>query len=130
MKLPGQRSRAGALIALLRVWGCGAQPTTVEIPAARSLEERSRAPRPVPVAEPVPDHLSIEQAVDEVLQRYLTLLAQRLSLSVADAAIVAARLRPNPVLSLDVDHVSITHISKGDLTEAAARVDVPIVLGG
>jgi cobalt-zinc-cadmium efflux system outer membrane protein len=77
-----------------------------------------------------PERLTIEQAVDEALRRNLTLLAQRLNLSVADAAIVAARIRPNPVLSLDVDHVNVAHLSKGDLTEAAARVDVPIVLGG
>src|SRR5215831_7802521 len=82
------------------------------------------------VDEKLPERLTIEQAIDEALKRNLNLLAQRLNLSIADAAIVAARVRPNPVLSLDVDHISITHPSKGDLTEAAARVDVPIVLGG
>ena len=130
MKLLGQRGRAGTLLAFLGIWGCGGPPVPAEIPAAWSLEESSRPTRHEPIAETLPDHLSIEQAVDEALRRNLTLLAQRLNLSIADAAIVAARVRPNPLLSLDVDHASITHLSKGDLMEAAARIDVPIVLGG
>jgi cobalt-zinc-cadmium efflux system outer membrane protein len=72
----------------------------------------------------------MDQAIEEALQRNLNLLAQRLNLSLSDAAIIAARVRPNPLFSLDVDHVNVAHLSKGDLTEAAARVDVPIILGG
>ena len=86
---------------------------------------RSEGPR-----EDFPSELTMDQAVDEALRRNLGMLAQKANLSVAEALLVAARVRPNPVLSLDVDHVNVAHLSKGDLTEAAARVDVPIVLGG
>jgi cobalt-zinc-cadmium efflux system outer membrane protein len=95
-------------------------------PTEESLKETRRDVSPVPL----PEHLTTEQAVDEALLRNLSLLAQRVNLSIADALLVAARVSPNPVLSLDADHLNVVHISKGDLTEASARVDVPIVLGG
>src|SRR5213593_4829537 len=51
-----------------------------------------------------PDSLTIEQAVQEALERNLGLLAERYNVTIADARIVTARLRPNPVLTLDADH--------------------------
>ncbi|MBO0862030.1 MAG: TolC family protein, partial [Chloracidobacterium sp.] len=47
--------------------------------------------------------VTIKQAVQEAVERNLSLLAERYNLSVADARISAARLRPNPVLSLYSD---------------------------
>src|SRR3989441_1531481 len=47
-----------------------------------------------------PDSLTIEQAVQEALERNLGLLAERYNVTIAEARIVTARLRPNPVLSL------------------------------
>ena len=44
--------------------------------------------------------VTISQAVREAVEKNLSLLAERYNLSVADARIVSARLRPNPVLSL------------------------------
>ncbi|HEY7180342.1 MAG TPA: hypothetical protein VIC84_02935 [Blastocatellia bacterium] len=44
--------------------------------------------------------VTINQAVQEAVEKNLSLLAERRNLSVADARISAARLRPNPVLSL------------------------------
>ncbi len=120
---------AGLAALLLAAVGCGSPRSAEPTPFA---QEPSRDPA-VPTQNPpekLPENLTADQAVDEALRRNLNLLAQRLNLSLADAAIVAARVRPNPVLSLDVDHASLTHLSKGDLTEAAARIDVPIVLGG
>src|SRR5260221_13027926 len=49
-------------------------------------------------AQDAPTGLTVQQAVDEAVQKNLSLLAQRMSLSVADAAVITARLRPNPVL--------------------------------
>lgn len=51
--------------------------------------------------------LTIEQAVSEALKHNLALLAQRYSVSVAEAAQITARLRPNPVLSLSADHLDL-----------------------
>jgi outer membrane protein, heavy metal efflux system len=43
--------------------------------------------------------LTIDQAVDEALDHNLTLAAERYSVAVADARILTAQLRPNPVLT-------------------------------
>src|SRR5260221_13152096 len=52
-------------------------------------------------AQDAPTGLTVRQAVDEAVQKNLSLLAQRMSLSVADAAVITARLPPNPVLTGD-----------------------------
>ena len=79
--------------------------------------------------------MTISQAIDEALDRNLALLAARTSLSVAAAAAVTARLRPNPVLSFSADHLDLlgTHFdatNNGGPPEIAWRVDVPIERGG
>src|SRR3954447_25271736 len=43
--------------------------------------------------------LTIQQAIDEAVQSNLGLLAQRLDLSIAEAQVITAGLRPNPVAS-------------------------------
>src|SRR5262249_14790085 len=47
--------------------------------------------------------VTIRQAIQEAVEKNLSLLAERYNLSVADARIITARLRPNPVLSLYTD---------------------------
>lgn len=108
---------------------CAGKPAAVDLPPPAG-EAPVVEPAAAAQAEPPPSTLTLDQALDEALRKNLGLMAQRLNLSLSDAQIVAARVRPNPVLSLDVDHVNVAHLSHGDLTEAAARVDVPIVLGG
>ncbi|HUQ92100.1 MAG TPA: TolC family protein [Bryobacteraceae bacterium] len=51
--------------------------------------------------------LSMEQAVAEALDRNLGLLAERYNISIADARIITARLRPNLVLSIGGDHLDL-----------------------
>src|SRR5262249_39592824 len=51
------------------------------------------------------DRVTIQQAVQEAIERNLNLLAERYNISVADARIITARLRQNPVLSLGVDYI-------------------------
>jgi outer membrane protein, heavy metal efflux system len=51
------------------------------------------------------DALTIDQAVTEAIEHNLALLAERYNLTVADAHLVTARLRPNPVLSVEGDHL-------------------------
>ena len=79
--------------------------------------------------------LSIAQAVDEALQRNLSLLAEKSSLSIADAQMVTARLRPNPVFSFSADHLDLLGTGFDDTNNAgppeiAWRVDVPLERGG
>jgi cobalt-zinc-cadmium efflux system outer membrane protein len=52
-----------------------------------------------------PEHITTEQAVREALEKNLGLLAERYNLSIADARIITARLRPNPVFSFGADYL-------------------------
>jgi cobalt-zinc-cadmium efflux system outer membrane protein len=79
--------------------------------------------------------LSVEGAIAEAVQNNLTLLAERANLSIADAASITARLRPNPVLSASAE--SLDWLGTGfDTVNAAGppqysvRVDVPFERGG
>jgi cobalt-zinc-cadmium efflux system outer membrane protein len=79
--------------------------------------------------------LSIAQAVDEALQHNLSLLAEKSSLSIADAQMVTARLRPNPVFSFSADHLDLLgtgfdETNNAGPPEIAWRVDVPLERGG
>jgi len=44
--------------------------------------------------------LTVAQAVQEALEKNLTLVAERYTINFAEARIITARLRPNPVLTL------------------------------
>jgi outer membrane protein, heavy metal efflux system len=78
--------------------------------------------------------LTIGQAIDEAIQHNLSLLAERSRLAVADAALVTARLRPNPVTSASADHLDLlgtgfNEVNNGGPPEYALRVDVPLERG-
>src|SRR5262245_12492155 len=47
-----------------------------------------------------PDRLTVEQAVIEALENNLKLIAERANVSIAQAQLTTAQLRPNPVLTL------------------------------
>lgn len=49
--------------------------------------------------------LTVRQAVDEALRNNLALMAERANIAIADARILGARLRPNPVLSVGSNHL-------------------------
>src|SRR5262245_40317449 len=53
-----------------------------------------------PASPPAPITLTIDEAVRQALDHNLTIVAERYSVPVAQARIVAAQLRPNPVLTL------------------------------
>jgi cobalt-zinc-cadmium efflux system outer membrane protein len=74
--------------------------------------------------------LTIQEAVDEAVQRNLGLQAQRANLSVADANVLTAGLRPNPVLSggansLDWLGTGFNEFNNAGPPEYSVRVDVP-----
>jgi outer membrane protein, heavy metal efflux system len=78
--------------------------------------------------------LSVDGAIAEAIQNNLALLAERANLSIADAASITARLRPNPVLSASAE--SLDWLGTGFDTANAAgppqyavRVDVPLERG-
>jgi len=59
----------------------------------------AQPPLRVPPPDPSPTVITIDEAVHEAIDRNLTLVAERYSVSVAQARILAARLRPNPVFT-------------------------------
>jgi cobalt-zinc-cadmium efflux system outer membrane protein len=79
--------------------------------------------------------LTIAQAVDEAVAHNLSLLAERTNLTIADAQMITARLRPNPVVSVSADHLDLLGTgfdaaNNGGPPEVAWRVDVPLERGG
>jgi cobalt-zinc-cadmium efflux system outer membrane protein len=74
--------------------------------------------------------LTVEDAVNEAVQKNLSLLAERANLTVAEAGLITARLRPNPVLSggansLDWLGTGFNELNGAGPPEYAIRVDVP-----
>ena len=52
-----------------------------------------------------PEQVTLEQVTREALDRNLGLLAERYNVSIAEARMITARLRPNPVLSVGADYL-------------------------
>ncbi|WP_291983211.1 TolC family protein [Luteitalea sp.] len=79
--------------------------------------------------------LTIDQAVDRALEHNLAVLAERVNLSIADARLVTARLRPNPVFSLGADHLDwlgtgYDQVNNAGPPEYSARTDFLFERGG
>jgi hypothetical protein len=82
----------------------------------------------------LPAKLTIEQAVEEATRNNLSLLAQRVDLTIAEAGRITASLRPNPVFSFSSDHMDalgtgFSAANNGEPTEIAGRVDIPFETG-
>jgi hypothetical protein len=73
---------------------------------------------PVAAQSQQPETVTVSQAVQEAVENNLNLLAERYSLNVADARIGAARLRPNPVLSIGGDHLDLIGTGFNDINGA------------
>jgi len=82
----------------------------------------------------LPDKVAISQAVQEAIDHNLNLLAERYNLSVADARIVTAKLRPNPVFSAGLDYIDFlrqfTPENSAGPTEYNLRTDFILERGG
>jgi cobalt-zinc-cadmium efflux system outer membrane protein len=78
--------------------------------------------------------VTLEQAVQEAVDHNLNLLAERYNISIADARIITAKLRPNPVLSAAVDYIDfLNHFNndnQGGPTEYNFRTDFILERGG
>ena len=77
-----------------------------------------------------PQIITIEQAVQEALQNNPGLLAERLGIPVAEAAVITASLRPNPVVTASSDHLDwlgtgFSEVNGAGPTETALRIDFP-----
>jgi cobalt-zinc-cadmium efflux system outer membrane protein len=126
--MPG--SPANAISSAIAVIGAGfAMNARVSVTVAACL---------IGCASPAPlraqQALTIDQAVTEAIDKNLSLIAERWNLAVADAAVVTAALRPNPVLSGSADHLDwlgtgFTDVNGAGPAEYALRVDVPFERG-
>jgi outer membrane protein, heavy metal efflux system len=85
---------------------------------------------------PASNPLTIDAAIQEALAHNLDLLAERVNLPIAQARIVTAGLRPNPVLTLDADHLDAfgtgfnTRTNNGGPAEYSIRTDYLFERGG
>jgi outer membrane protein, heavy metal efflux system len=80
------------------------------------------------------DELTIAQAAEEAVEHNLEILAGRYNMTVAEARLVTARLRPNPVLSIGGDHLDWlgTHyddVNNAGPPEYSIRTDFPLERG-
>src|SRR2546425_11846119 len=74
--------------------------------------------------------MTVDEAVNEGVQKNLTLLAERANLSIAEAGVVAARVRPNPVLSGSAESLDLLGTGFDELNGAgppqySVRLDMP-----
>jgi cobalt-zinc-cadmium efflux system outer membrane protein len=75
--------------------------------------------------------LTVDDAVREAIDHNLTLVAERFSVSVADARAITARLRPNPVLTVSGMFPSAATLDNGlNPREQVVRTDVLLERGG
>jgi cobalt-zinc-cadmium efflux system outer membrane protein len=83
----------------------------------------------------VSEKITIEQAVAEATEANLDLLAGRANIAVAEARVITAGLKPNPVLSLAADHLDLlgTGFSPengGGPAEISAQTEFVLERGG
>ena len=84
----------------------------------------------------LPDEkITLEQALAEALGKNLSLLAERVNISIAEARLITARLRPNPVVSAGGDHLDLlgtgfNEINNAGPAEFNLRTDFTIERGG
>src|SRR5262252_3256309 len=77
------------------------------------------------------DVITIEQAVGEALDHNLSLLAERYNVTIADAAVLTAGLRPNPVVTLNAMLPNAELVDSGIATrEGVVRTDYVFERGG
>jgi cobalt-zinc-cadmium efflux system outer membrane protein len=85
-------------------------------------------------AQQLPDKVTITQAVQEAINHNLNLLAERYNISVADARIITAKLRPNPVVTAGADYIDFLGQFSPDKnvgpTEYNLRTDFILERGG
>jgi cobalt-zinc-cadmium efflux system outer membrane protein len=111
--------------------GASALALTVIVQAAAMAQQLTVANVPAPSSALV---LTPDRAVEEAVKNNLSLLAEQLNLSIAEAELITARLRPNPVFSFSSDHLDLlgsgfNQSNGGGPPEYSWRVDLPIERG-
>lgn len=81
------------------------------------------------------EELTLQQAVSEALEKNMTLMAERANIGIAQARMLTASLRPNPVLSIGADHMDLLGTGFSEINGAGPlehnwRTDFLIERGG
>jgi cobalt-zinc-cadmium efflux system outer membrane protein len=81
------------------------------------------------------EKLTLDQAISEALAKNMALAAERANIAIAEARVLTARLRPNPVLSLGAGHQDLlgtgfNEINGAGPPEYSARTDFLLERGG
>jgi cobalt-zinc-cadmium efflux system outer membrane protein len=79
--------------------------------------------------------VTLDQAVREAVEKNFGLLAERYNVNIAEARILQARLRPNPVMTVGLDYqdalgTGFNLINAAGPPEFTARTDFPLERGG
>jgi len=79
--------------------------------------------------------ITIEQAIQEAMEKNLDVAAERLNISIAEARQITARLRPNPVVSVSGNHLDLLGTGYGPSNNAgpnemSVRTDFVFERGG
>jgi outer membrane protein TolC len=72
-------------------------------------------------APPSSERLTLDAAITEALEKNLDLIARRAGITIAEANVVTARLRPNPVFTLGGDHLDFLGTGFSDETVRVHR---------
>lgn len=89
-----------------------------------------------PVPSPIPARPgTVDDVVKEALDRNLGLLAQRYNITIAEANLITARLRPNPVVTIGGDHLDLLgtgydRINNAGPSEYSLRTDFVLERAG
>jgi outer membrane protein, heavy metal efflux system len=83
---------------------------------------------------PGQERLTLEQAVAEAARNNAGVLAEKVNISIAEARVLTARLRPNPVMSASGDHTDVlgtgfNEVNGAGPPEYSLRVDFPVERG-
>ena len=124
LELPGCR-RAGVLLALAMIAAASAAPQAHaqanQTPPTPTLPQRPPAPPPAA-------HVSLDQAIQLALQHNHTLAAERTTIDQNRAEETTANLRPNPVLTGDVQFLPVFNPSQlsGTYITQSAQFDLGV----
>ncbi len=74
------------------------------------------------------EKLTLDAAINEALEKNLGLMAERANINVAEARVITARLRPNPVFTMNATHLDLlgtgfNDVNNGGPSEATMHTD-------
>jgi outer membrane protein, heavy metal efflux system len=113
-----------------------AQAPGVDLPSPDRLRFDAALAQTITLASATDGQMTVGQAVAAAVEKNLDLIAERLNVPIAQARILTARLRPNPIFSLEASHLNypitptFNNTHAGGPNEFALRTDFVLERGG